>query len=333
MIHRIHGRSLTDALRRAREEHGADAVVVSQETRATGEVTIAVSRRPTSAQRPGRDARDRRDDPGIADLRERLERHGASKPLIEHAVRAVRESGVRGAYALDAAARALGRAFPAQPSPKRDGVTRVIALVGPSGAGKTTTLAKIGRRLQSGGRSVLFASLDGLGVTALEHRMPRTEADADRHELPIHAIAGTAEIDEEQAVATGLDVILLDTPGVGVRDADGIAALASELGRLGAHAQIEVHLVLPATHDAAALDLALRAYAPVIAAVRARGGAAAAVLTKLDETPRPAAALERCGRAHLAISFLCDGADARGHLRRARADHVADLFLRGRIAA
>jgi flagellar biosynthesis GTPase FlhF len=327
MIHRIHGRTLTDALQRAREEYGDGAVVVGQESLPTGEVTISVSdprgviKRTAAAE-----------DPGLADLRERLGRHGASRGLIEHALRAVKGSGVRGAYAVDAAARALGRAFEVQASPKRTGVTRILALVGPSGAGKTTTIAKIGRKLAEGGRGVLFASLDGLGVGELE-RLTRSRigADVDRHEIPIHALGGTDEIDEERAIEMGLDVILLDTPGVAVRDAAGMAALTAEIGRLGAHAAVEVHLVLPATHDGAALELALKAYEPILRAVGPNRHAAA-ILTKLDETPIPGAALERCRRARLPISFLCDGPDARTGLRRARADHFADLELRGRMA-
>ena len=332
MIHRIHGRSLTDALRRAREEYGDGAVVVGQETQSTGEVTISVSERRGVIKRAAQP-----EDSGLADLRERLARHGASEELVARTLKAVRSSGVRGAYALDAAARVLGRAFDVHASPKRDGRTRIIAVVGPCGAGKTTTLAKIGRKLIEGERSVLFASLDGVGVSELERSAAapsRAEADSDRHELEIHAIAGTDEIDEARAVEMGLDVILLDTPGLAVRDTDGIAALTEQIGRLGEHAAVEVHLALPATYGAAALELARKAYEPILRAARERAGAQTAiVLTKLDETPAPTTALELCRRDRLPISFLCDGPDARRALRRARPDHFADLALRGRIAA
>ena len=80
-------------------------------------------------------------------MRDRLVRYGASKALVERTCAVIEKSGVKGMYALDVAARVLGRAFPAQSSPKRDGRTRILAMVGPSGAGKTTTMAKIGRRI------------------------------------------------------------------------------------------------------------------------------------------------------------------------------------------
>jgi len=320
-IHRIHGPNLKEALERAHAEHGGGALVLSQESLPGGAVTLAVAdARGVLRQR----RREPRGDPGLREVRERLQRQGASKALSDAVARAVEQSGAAGAYALDAAARVLGKAFDVQPAQKRRGVTRILAMVGPTGAGKTTTLAKLGRRLLEGGRRALFLTLDGLGVGELE-ALARADADADRHELPIQAIASTEELDEERAVKAGLDAVLLDTAGVPPRDAERLRALAGELKRLGRHADFEAHLVLPATISAAALDLALEAYA-VLAPT-------AVVITKLDETPLPGPVLERCRRAQLPFSFLCDGPDARGDLRRARPDCFADLFLRGRLAA
>ena len=318
-IHRVHGKSLTEALKRARDQHGDGAVVLSQETLSGGGVTIAVSE-PSGVIRR-RQRATRRIDPGLKEVCERLVRSGASAAVIKRVSGAIAKSGVKGAYALDVAARVLGKAFLVQPSPKRTG-TRVIVFIGPSGAGKTTTMAKLGRRLVEGGRSVFFASLDGVGVGELQ-RLTKVSGDADRHEIPIQALRSTAEIDEQCAVQSKLDVLLLDTPGHPLRDDEGLASLGQELERLGTDASVEIHLVLPASDSRATLDLALDAFSKL--------KPDAIVITKLDETPRPATVLERCMRARLPISFLCAGPDVRGDLRRARGDHFADLLLRGRI--
>jgi flagellar biosynthesis protein FlhF len=324
-IHRIHGQDLEEALRRARAEHGDGALVLSQETLPSGAVTLAVAEESTAYLRQrSLEEVEAAVDPGVRDVRERLERAGASRTLIESIARAVEHSGVRGAYALDAAARVLGRAFAVQGAPKRRAVTRIVALVGPSGAGKTNTLAKLARRLHADGRSVLCATLEGLGVGELEAKL-RADAAVDRYEVAIQAIANTAAIDEELAVRSGLDALLLDTPGIPARDSAKLKELGAELGRLGRRAVCEIHLVLPATLSPAALELALCAYGVL--------KPTAVVVTKLDETPAPAQALEACRRAGLAFSFLCDGPDARVHLCRARPEHFADLFLRGRLAA
>ena len=319
-IHRIRGANLADALSRARESHGERAVVLSRETSPGGGVTIAVAGPggPGSARR-----RRPRADPGLADVRERLARHGASRGLVERIAQRVEASGARGMYALDVAARLIGKAVTLHPAPKRSSVPHLLALVGPGGAGKTTTLAKLGRRLVAGGRRVRFASLDGVGLATLESLDPRG-ADADRHEIAIQALTSTEQLDERRLAAEGLDALLLDTPGLPLRDAQGQAALARELARLGSHTRAEVQLVLPANAARETLDLALEAFAPL--------EPSAVVLTKLDETPRPGAALELCLRAKLPIAYLADGRDVRAGLRPARPGDVADLFLRGRLA-
>jgi flagellar biosynthesis protein FlhF len=319
-IHRIHGANLKEALERARLEHGEGAVVLSQEALSSGAVTIAVA---DARALPRRRREAARPEPGLTEVRERLQKHGASKAMVDSAARAVRESGVKGAYTLDVAARFIGKAFALRPAERRHGVTRILALVGPTGAGKTTTLAKLGRRLIEAGRSVMLATLDGLGTSELEMQA-RAEAESDRHELAILSLATTAEIDEKRMVESRLDALLLDTAGVPPRDGEGLRALAAELARLGTRAEFETHLVVPATLSLSALELALSAYAAL--------KPSAIVITKLDEAPAPAPVLERCRRTRLPFSFLCDGPDARGHLRRARPSHFADLFLRGRIA-
>ena len=107
-IHRILGRDLPDALRRARKAHGEDAMVVSRESRADGGVTLAVvepKERKALLRASGLagGARERadRDAPGLRDLRERMERHGASDGLVERVLSVVRRTRARGSYAID----------------------------------------------------------------------------------------------------------------------------------------------------------------------------------------------------------------------------------------
>ena len=124
--------------------------------------------------------------------------------------------------------------------------------------------------------------------------------------------------------AGGAEVVLLDTPGLSPRDAEGLDELVRELESIGAKATMDVLLVLPATKSRAALRLA--------GAVFSRANPVACVLTKLDETEEPGAALEEILATRLPFAFLCDGQDARGHVARPTPDRFADLFLRGRMA-
>jgi len=258
-------------------------------------------------------------EPGARDVRDRLLEHGASIAFTAAVVRAVQRSGARGAFAIDAAAGSLRQAFPILPSPRRRRGSRekhLFAFVGPTGAGKTTTLAKLGRRLIEHGREVLFASLDSAGTSAIL-------ADIDRAEVPIVSVRNAADLAKEMRRHPAADVVLLDTPGLSPRDEPGVDGLAREIDRAGGQGRLDVYLVLPATKSPAAVGLVCETFA--------RMAPAACVLTKLDETNEPLAVLEVLGRANLPLAFLCDGLDTRGHLVRPTSDRLADLALRGRI--
>lgn len=265
----------------------------------------------------------RRVEPGEQDVRDRMLQHGASAGFTEFVARRVRESGARGTHAIDLAARVIGSAFRVQPSPKRRGTPHLFAFAGPSGAGKTTVLAKLARRLAGANRRVVCASLDPVGLGALE-RIGGREADVDRAEIPLVAVRGAADVKAVVRRHRDADAILLDTPGFSPRGGDGLAAFAREFGRLHRIEPLDVYLVLPASLGRSSLELCTQAFAPL--------GSSAAVVTKLDETDEPASVLECVLAAELPLALLCDGQDLRAHLWRPKPDHFADLFLRGRIA-
>jgi flagellar biosynthesis GTPase FlhF len=262
-------------------------------------------------------------EPGAADVRQRLLRHGASHQLSGHVVKAVLESGQRGAFAIDAAARIIGELFRIDRPSKRGTRPYVLTFIGPTGSGKTTTLAKLGRRLREAGREVAFISLDPVGASALE-RVGGTEADVDRLEIPLMAARSAKDVRHAAAKHAGADLLLLDTPGMSPRDEAAIEALGEELSRVDRHLPGDTYMVLPANVSPSALALGASALRPL--------GPRACVLTKLDETAQPAGALELTLRSRLPVAFLCDGQDTRAHLARPKPGHFADLLLRGRIA-
>ena len=287
--------------------------------------TLPIPGRPTGPVRPSLPALE----PGAADVRERLLASGASRELVRRVLCGVQASGRQGAYAIDAAARIVGAMFPIE-RPVRRGGRRgerrdgpyLLAFAGPTGAGKTATMAKLGRRLLEAGRRVSFASLDGLGAAGIPS-IGGLAADVDRTELPIVAARGAGEVLRLARSRPDDDLLLLDTPGVSPRDPERLEELGVELRRLRRELGGSLYLVLPAVASRASLALAAAAFG------RLEPGAA--VLTKLDETSQPAGVLEETLRARLPIALLCDGQDVRAHLARPRPDHFADLLLRGRL--
>ena len=262
-------------------------------------------------------------EPGARDVRDRLLRHGASLEFASRVVRTVLRSGSQGTWAIDAAAGVIGESIRIQPSPRRPRGARTphfFVFVGPTGAGKTTTLAKLGRRLAEAGRNVVYASLDAAGTSALE-RVGGTEADVDRIELPLVSVRSAADLTKSLRRHPSTEVVLLDTPGLSPRDSERLQVLAREIDRVGTLGATDVYLVLPATKSRSAVRLACEAFE--------RLEPTACVLTKLDETDEPTTLLEAVSRAKLPVAFLSDGLDTRGHLVRPTPDRFADLALRG----
>ena len=130
------------------------------------------------------------------------------------------------------------------------------------------------------------------------------------------------KISAEQLGAPELEAVLLDTSGHIGDDIKRLGALAEELSSKGA--VLDVQLVLSANQQAEAWAALFEA-----ASVLPVGGC---IVTKLDETARPAAVMEAIAEESLAVSFVSGGSDLVRDLVRANSDVFADLFLRGRLS-
>ncbi len=328
-IHRIRGRSLREALARAAELYGTQAVVLSQEPDGDGGVTIAISgdtgalaqfgvlgrgdpRRITAA----RDG----EEPGVADLRRRLAEQGCSAPWIEEIVAEVAARDDRAVHPIDHAATRIGVKLVVAAAPAATGGARVIALVGATGVGKTTTIAKLAHRLSASGRSVALATLDGFRAGAHD----QLAAFAERLEVPFVAPRSGGRLGADIAALGPRDLVLVDTTGRSPRDRAGLGELRAELAAAAGTVDIVPYLVLAANTSRAGLLAAHRAFAPLAP----RG----VVISKLDEATEPAVALELALRARWPIAFLCNGQEVDRHLLRPTPDRVADLVLLGRMA-
>ena len=307
-IDRIVGRSLLDALQRARATHGEAAVVLSQEVLQGGDVALAVAVRPapTTVAKP-------RLDP----LREacgRMLAHGASEAFVER-VRATAAARGGEGHAMDLVAEAIAALHPVVALPRVSGATRIVAFVGPTGAGKTSLVARLARRLASAGRKVALASLDAERPGACEPLLH--VASAAR--LPFIAPRGDHAL--EIADLYGADLVLVDTTGDARVDATKLAPFAkSGSSKLRFAAQ----LVLPATASRDALADAATRFAVL--------SPDACAITKLDECAKPAPVLEFALAHGLPLAFLVDAPGLDRGLHRAAPDHAADLFLRGSLS-
>jgi len=170
----------------------------------------------------------------------------------------------------------------------------IIAVVGPTGAGKTTTIAKLAARwcMQHGSQDLALVSTDAYRIGARDQL--RTYARI--LDTPLHAANSGKELAQVLARLKSKQLILIDTAGIGPRDLRLTEQL--EALQLGA-ARARVLLALPAQGEGHALDSMVRAFARV--------SPAACILTKIDEAVSLGAVISTTLRHKLKIAYLCDG--------------------------
>ena len=184
----------------------------------------------------------------------------------------------------------------------------VVALVGPTGAGKTTTLAKLAVRYaaEHGSRDVALITTD-------------TQRPGGREQL--HAYGRqygltVVEASSEEALHSALDrlkaypLVLIDTAGHGQRD----RALVGQLNWLRHAGKVRTMLVMPANAHNADLDEVVRRFGFI--------SPEAAILTKLDETGRLGAALSVLVRHRLPLAYTTDGQCVPEDLAMAEPSHL-----------
>ena len=170
----------------------------------------------------------------------------------------------------------------------------VIAMVGPAGMGKTTTLAKLAARyvLKYGSQNIALVSLDSYRIGAQEQL--RTLGRILN--VPV------THVDPGQSLAQALDpllrkrVVLIDTAGLQASD----PALRMQLESLaGRGIKARNYLVLATTSQKQVLTAAYHSYK--------RCGLAGCILTKLDETASLGEVLSLAISHELPLAYLTDG--------------------------
>ncbi len=201
----------------------------------------------------------------------------------------------------------------AAPIGTAQGRRRVVALVGPTGVGKTTTIAKLAAnfRLRDGIRMGLV-TVDTYRIAAVEQL--RTYAEII--DLPMKVVTSPREMRRALDELSGLDLVLIDTAGRSPRDELKIQELKSLL----AEAQVdEVHLVLSLVASPKSLQATAEKFAPA--------GTTAMILTKLDEAVGMGSLLSVARRVPLPVSYLTTGQDVPDDIEHASARRVARLVL------
>lgn len=196
---------------------------------------------------------------------------------------------------------ALARRLPCAPEEDDPPARRVEVLVGPTGVGKTTALAKWALRRDAGHRRAGILSLDTKRVAAVE----QIRRLASILKTPLETVYRPSEVSAALERLSSCDLVLVDTPGTGPRERLGLERVRAFLREVKAH---HVHLVLPASMR---LEDQLANLHPWKAA-----GADRLLATKLDEAAALGGLVELAAQAGLPFSWVGTGGRIPGDLAR-----------------
>ena len=196
---------------------------------------------------------------------------------------------------------------------KRDGRPLIIALIGPTGVGKTTTLAKMATHPRIYGNDrVAFISTDTYRLAAIE----QLKTFAHIAGIPIEVTYSVDEIKRAIYQHRDKDVILLDTPGRSPNNSAHLHEIREMLDRAQPD---EVHLVLNIGTRFEDTVETIKKYSMM--------HVNRLLFTKLDETSSPGNLINVVDQFHTPLSFITNGQEVPDDIMLVEASKVANLVL------
>jgi flagellar biosynthesis protein FlhF len=185
----------------------------------------------------------------------------------------------------------------------------IVALVGPTGVGKTTTIAKLAAKfcLRHGNRHLALLSTDSYRIGAQE----QLQNYGRILDVPVRSASDAEELNRALHAFADKRLVLIDTAGMGQRDIKLSEKLA--LMTAGNH-PIKTLLTLSATTQRAALSHATRAFSvthPI-----------GAVLTKIDEAAELGGVFSGLMESRLPLTYVADGQRVPEDIHIARANSL-----------
>jgi len=251
--------------------------------------------------------------PAALRLVRRLVQRGVDNSLAEELSRLCSREAAspREPDMLEALENLLRKRLPPSRTPWERGERRVLAMIGPTGVGKTTTIAKIAARALLDSRlKVSLVTVDTYRIGATEHLGRYGEIMG----APTHVARDAASLADAIARSGDADIVLVDTAGR--PDAPSIAAQSALLHTVP---DIEIHLVLSAAAGAREIRAAAKRYEKV--------GVHRMIFSKLDEADGPGSVLSATTAISAPISCITDGQRVPDDVHSAAGPRLYDTII------
>lgn len=190
----------------------------------------------------------------------------------------------------------------------------VYAMVGPTGVGKTTTIAKLAARfaMQHGQRHVALISTDTYRIGAHEQLMTYGRLLG----VPVHSANDAEELQQLLHKLHDKKLVLIDTAGMSQRDI-GLSQQFAHLKHTSS--MIKSYLVLSANAQTSTLDEVILAFKHV--------NPAGCIITKLDEAASLGGILSAVMKQNLAIAYISNGQKVPEDIQPARAHDLVSMTI------
>ncbi len=196
----------------------------------------------------------------------------------------------------------------------KDGRPKIVALIGTTGVGKTTTIAKIAARfVLERGISVALITADTYRISAVD----QLKTYSDIIGLPLEIVYSAEELKPALRKHRGKQLILIDTAG---RSQNNDYQMQELKDFLAVDSSIEKHLVLSATTKERDADRILDRFSGC--------KPDRLLFTKTDETDSLGLIVNLLYDRRIALSYLTNGQSVPDDIEPARAETLAKLLLR-----
>ena len=193
---------------------------------------------------------------------------------------------------------------------------RVVALIGPTGVGKTTTIAKLAANFKlRENKRVALITIDTYRIAAVDQL--RTYANIIN--VPIEVVCTPVELSDAVLRHESCDLILIDTAGRSPQDELRLNELRAFLQ---AASPDETHLVISSTASTGTMKVAAEQFSAL-----APQGTGRVILTKLDEAVNFGMIIGVIGKLDASLSYVTTGQDVPDDIAVGEGQQLARLIL------